>query len=78
MYLSLFFLINLYDGEDLRCFMPVMLRVWAKSVFGCFGLLVVNQSNYRPFPTGVCLQVGKVGVSCTQIPLLALEYEPPR
>lgn len=23
-------------------------------------------------------QVGKVGVSCTQIPLLALEYEPPR
>jgi hypothetical protein len=33
---------------------------------------------YRPFPMGVFLQVGKVGVSCTQIPLLALEYEPPR
>lgn len=57
--------------------MPVMLRVWVKSVFG-FGLLVANQSNYRPFLMGVFLQVGKVGVSCTQIPLLALEYEPPR
>lgn len=68
---------NLYDGEDLRHFMPVMLRVWVKSVFG-FGLLVANQSNYCPFLMGVFLQVGKVGVSCTQIPLLALEYEPPR
>lgn len=57
--------------------MPVMLRVWVKSVFG-FGLLVANQSNYRPFLMEVFLQVGKVGVSCTQIPLLALEYEPPR
>lgn len=69
--------VNLYDGEDLRHFMPVMLRVWVKSVFG-FGLLVANQSNYCPFLMGVFLQVGKVGVSCTQIPLLALEYEPPR
>jgi hypothetical protein len=69
--------VNLYDGEDLRHFMPVMLRVWVKSVFG-FGLLVANQSNYRPFLMEVFLQVGKVGVSCTQIPLLALEYEPPR
>jgi hypothetical protein len=58
--------------------MPVMLRVWAKSMSGCFGLLVANRSNYCPFLMGVFLQVGKVGVSCTQIPLLALEYEPPR
>ncbi|XP_078168339.1 RNA-binding S4 domain-containing protein isoform X1 [Carex rostrata] len=30
------------------------------------------------FITGTLDKVGNVGVSCTQIPLLALEYEPPR
>uniref|UniRef100_A0A0E0JIM8 RNA-binding S4 domain-containing protein n=1 Tax=Oryza punctata TaxID=4537 RepID=A0A0E0JIM8_ORYPU len=42
------------------------------------GAQVLVDSELVDYLTSTLEKVGKVGVSCTQIPLLALEYEPPR
>uniref|UniRef100_A0A0E0C7N8 RNA-binding S4 domain-containing protein n=1 Tax=Oryza meridionalis TaxID=40149 RepID=A0A0E0C7N8_9ORYZ len=42
------------------------------------GAQVLVDPELVDYLTSTLEKVGKVGVSCTQIPLLALEYEPPR
>uniref|UniRef100_A0A453FEA0 Ribosome-associated protein quality control protein P2 RNA-binding domain-containing protein n=2 Tax=Aegilops tauschii subsp. strangulata TaxID=200361 RepID=A0A453FEA0_AEGTS len=42
------------------------------------GAQVLVDPELVDYLTSTLEKVGKVGVSCTQIPLLAIEYEPPR